>query len=49
MASGAGKSAALLFLVINLILYLVVIILAAWDVDHAMEKTHETGTFASEL
>ncbi|KAL8105204.1 membrane protein PM19L-like [Apium graveolens] len=44
MASGAGKSAALLFLVINLILYLVVIILAAWDVDHAMEKTHETAS-----
>lgn len=49
MASGAGKSSAFLFLIINLILYLVVIILASWDVNHAIEKTHETGTSASEL
>lgn len=43
MASGAGKSAAFIFLLINTLLYFIVIIIAGWSVNHAMEKTHETG------
>ncbi|WOG83346.1 hypothetical protein DCAR_0102521 [Daucus carota subsp. sativus] len=45
MASGAGKSAAFIFLFINALLYFIVIAIAGWSVNHAMEKTHETGTF----
>lgn len=44
MASGAGKSAAFIFLIINAQLCFIVIILAGWSVNHAMEKTYETGT-----
>ncbi|XP_017256945.1 membrane protein PM19L [Daucus carota subsp. sativus] len=44
MASGAGKSAAFIFLFINALLYFIVIAIAGWSVNHAMEKTHETAS-----
>ncbi|XP_074345678.1 membrane protein PM19L-like [Apium graveolens] len=44
MASGAGKSAAFIFLLINVLLYFIVIVIAAWSINHAIEKTHETAS-----
>lgn len=44
MASESGKSAAFIFLILNLILYLIVTIIAAWAVNHGMEKTRESAS-----
>lgn len=45
MASGAGKSAAFALLVLNVFLYFIIIAIAAWAVNHGIEKSHETGIF----
>lgn len=44
MASGAAKSTAFILLVLNLLLYFIVTVIAAWAVKQAIEETHETGT-----
>lgn len=43
MASGAGKSAAFILLVLNVFLYFIVIAITAWAVNHAIERSHESG------
>lgn len=43
MASGGSKSAATMLLFLNLGLYIIVTIVAGWAVNHAIERTHETG------
>lgn len=45
MASGAGKSAAFMLLILNLILYLIIIIIAGWAVNHGIERAHKMGKF----
>ncbi|XP_051127761.1 membrane protein PM19L [Andrographis paniculata] len=47
MASGAGKSAAVALLVLNAFLYLIVIVIASWAVDHGIGKSHETASVLS--
>ncbi|KAJ8438181.1 hypothetical protein Cgig2_033060 [Carnegiea gigantea] len=47
MASEASKSAALLLLLINLVLYFIVMIIAAWAVNHGIEKSHESASVLS--
>ncbi|KAK6117293.1 hypothetical protein DH2020_048964 [Rehmannia glutinosa] len=47
MASGAGKSAAFMLLVLNVFLYLIVIAIAAWAVNHGIERSHETASVLS--
>ncbi|KAL2229844.1 uncharacterized protein LOC105171413 [Sesamum indicum] len=47
MASGAGKSAAFALLVLNVILYFIVIAVAAWAVNHGIERSHETASVLS--
>ncbi|XP_059632586.1 membrane protein PM19L-like [Cornus florida] len=47
MASGAGKSAAFLLLILNLILYGIVIIMAAWAVNHGIERSQESASVLS--
>ncbi|KAL7144620.1 hypothetical protein ABFS83_07G024500 [Erythranthe nasuta] len=41
MASGAGKSAAFSLLVLNIFLYFIIIIIAAWAANHGIEISHE--------
>lgn len=43
MASGAGKSAAFMLLILNVLLYFIVIIIASWAVNHAIVRSKETG------
>ncbi|GLT81484.1 hypothetical protein SLA2020_528670 [Shorea laevis] len=38
------KSAALMLLFLNLFLYLIIIVIASWAVNHAIERTHETAS-----
>ncbi|KAG8370123.1 hypothetical protein BUALT_Bualt14G0084700 [Buddleja alternifolia] len=47
MASGAGKSAAFILLVVNIFLYFIVIAIASWAVNHGIEKSHETASVLS--
>lgn len=47
MASGAGKSTAFILLVLNVFLYFVVVSIAAWAVNHGIERSHHTGTVRS--
>ncbi|KAH6769848.1 AWPM-19-like family protein [Perilla frutescens var. hirtella] len=47
MASGAGKSAAFILLVLNVILYFIVIVIASWAVNHGIERSHETASVLS--
>ncbi|KAA8548558.1 hypothetical protein F0562_000175 [Nyssa sinensis] len=44
MASGTGKSAALVLLILNLILYAIVAIIASWAVNHGIEESHEKAS-----
>ncbi|KAL1543190.1 membrane protein PM19L [Salvia divinorum] len=44
MASGAGKSAAFILLVLNAFLYFVVVSIAAWAVNHGIERSHEMAS-----
>lgn len=44
MASGAGKSAAFVLLVLNVFLYFIIVAIAAWAANHGIERSHETGT-----
>ena len=43
MGSETSRSAALLLLIINLVLYVIIMIIAAWAVNHGIEKSHEQG------
>ncbi|KAI3691893.1 hypothetical protein L6452_31696 [Arctium lappa] len=47
MASGARKPATFFLLFVNLVLYLIVIVLASWAVNHAIEETHEQASVLS--
>lgn len=47
MAFGAGRSAAVALLILNVILYFIITAIAAWAVNHGIEKTHKTGTSLS--
>ncbi|GFQ05952.1 hypothetical protein PHJA_002739200 [Phtheirospermum japonicum] len=47
MASGAGKSAAFMLLILNVFLYLILIAIAAWAVNHGIEKSHKTASVLS--
>lgn len=50
MPSGAGKSAALIILlVLNVFLYFIIAAMAAWAVNHGIERSHETGTVPLDL
>lgn len=42
-SSGGPKSAASVLLLLNLVLYFVVTVMAAWVVNHGIERSHETG------
>ncbi|KAG6432204.1 hypothetical protein SASPL_103778 [Salvia splendens] len=44
MASGAGKSAAFILLVLNVFLYFVVVSIASWAVNHGIEGSHEMAS-----
>ncbi|KAL2469972.1 AWPM-19-like family protein [Abeliophyllum distichum] len=44
MASGAGKSASFVLLILNVFLYFIVIAIAAWAVNHGIEHSHETAS-----
>jgi hypothetical protein len=43
MASGGSKSAAFFLLIINLGLYFIVTVAAAWAVNHGIQRSRETG------
>lgn len=43
MASGAGKSAAFMLLVLNVFLYFIVAVISGWAVNHAIERSEATG------
>ena len=43
MASGGSKSTATILLILNLVLYFIVTVIAAWAINHGIERTHETG------
>ncbi|CAK9175272.1 unnamed protein product [Ilex paraguariensis] len=47
MASGAGKSAAFILLTLNLMLYFIVTIIAAWAINHGIERARETASTLS--
>ncbi|KAF7837212.1 membrane protein PM19L [Senna tora] len=47
MASGASKSVASILLVLNLVLYLIVIVIASWAVNHGIERSRETASVLS--
>ncbi|KAL3812731.1 hypothetical protein ACJIZ3_013999 [Penstemon smallii] len=47
MASGAGKSAAVALLALNVILYFTVMAIASWAVNHGIERSHETASVLS--
>ncbi|KAB1214161.1 hypothetical protein CJ030_MR5G027224 [Morella rubra] len=43
-SSGGPKSAASVLLLLNLVLYFVVTVMAAWVVNHGIERSHETAS-----
>lgn len=47
MASGAGKSAAFMLLVLNVFLYFIVTVISGWAINHAILRSHEAGTLFS--
>ncbi|MCD7448055.1 gamma-glutamylcysteine synthetase [Datura stramonium] len=47
MASGAGKSAAFMLLVLNVFLYFIVTVISGWAVNHAMVRSRETASTLS--
>ncbi|XP_055818151.1 membrane protein PM19L [Solanum dulcamara] len=47
MASGAGKSAAFMLLILNVLLYFIVTVISGWAVNHAIERSHETASTLS--
>ncbi|GAB4851167.1 hypothetical protein Ancab_030461 [Ancistrocladus abbreviatus] len=47
MASEASKSAAFMLLLINLFLYIIVMVIAAWAVNHGIERSHEAASLLS--
>ncbi|XP_057485198.1 membrane protein PM19L-like [Actinidia eriantha] len=47
MASGAGKSAAFILLILNLILYLIIIIVSGWAANHGIKRARETASILS--
>ncbi|KAJ7954979.1 AWPM-19-like family protein [Quillaja saponaria] len=47
MVSGGSKSVASILLVLNLVLYFVVTVIAAWATNHGIERTHETASVLS--
>ncbi|KAH7573680.1 hypothetical protein ACOSP7_007482 [Xanthoceras sorbifolium] len=47
MASGGSKSAAFILLILNLGLYSIVTIIAAWAANHGIERSHETASVLS--
>ncbi|GER37448.1 heavy metal transport/detoxification superfamily protein [Striga asiatica] len=47
MASGASKSAAFMLLVLNIVLYLIVIFIASWAVNHGIERSHKMASVLS--
>lgn len=47
MASGGAKSLAYILLVVNLILYFIVTVIAAWAMNHGIERSHEAGNLFS--
>ncbi|CAA0834782.1 AWPM-19-like family protein [Striga hermonthica] len=46
MASGAGKSTALVFLTANVILYFIIIVFSSWAVNHGIEQSRYTVIFS---
>uniref|UniRef100_A0A7N0U9N3 Uncharacterized protein n=1 Tax=Kalanchoe fedtschenkoi TaxID=63787 RepID=A0A7N0U9N3_KALFE len=44
MASGAFKSAAFLFLVLNLLIYFIIIAISSWAANHAIVHSHEAAS-----
>ncbi|MFS7901962.1 hypothetical protein Hanom_Chr01g00005881 [Helianthus anomalus] len=44
MASGGAKPAIFFLLFVNLILYLIIMIIASWAVNHGIEESLEQGT-----
>ncbi|KAH0725846.1 hypothetical protein KY290_001676 [Solanum tuberosum] len=47
MASGAGKSAAFMLLVLNVFLYFIVAVISGWAVNHAIERSEATASSLS--
>nr|XP_043622912.1 membrane protein PM19L-like [Erigeron canadensis] len=47
MASGAAKPATFFLLFVNLVLYLIIIIIASWAVNHGIEETHGQASVLS--
>lgn len=47
MASGGAKSAAYVLLVVNLVLYFIVTVIAAWAMNHGIERSHEAASVLS--
>ncbi|KAG2727359.1 hypothetical protein I3760_01G153700 [Carya illinoinensis] len=47
MASGGSKSAASVLLIVNLVLYFVVTVIAAWAVNHGIQRSRETASVLS--
>ncbi|XAR54612.1 hypothetical protein NMG60_11029829 [Bertholletia excelsa] len=47
MASGPGKSAASILLVLNLVLYLIIIIISAWALNHGVVRARESASVLS--
>ncbi|POO02312.1 AWPM-19-like [Trema orientale] len=47
MASQGSKSAASILLILNLILYFIVIVIAAWAVNHGIKRSKETASVLS--
>ncbi|CAM8995065.1 unnamed protein product [Rhodiola kirilowii] len=44
MASGASKSAAFLIMALNILIYFIIIVIASWAMNHAIEHTHEAAS-----
>ncbi|XP_059311916.1 membrane protein PM19L [Lycium ferocissimum] len=44
MASGAGKSAAFMLLILNVFLYFIVTVISGWAVNHAIVRSRETAS-----
>ncbi|CAK9161877.1 unnamed protein product [Ilex paraguariensis] len=47
MASGAGKSTAFILLILNLFLYFIVTVIAAWAVNHGIQRARESASVLS--
>lgn len=47
MASGGSKSAAYILLMLNLALYFIVTVIAAWAVNHGIQRSREAGNLRS--